>query len=302
MLRSVAGRRSLARLQQRRRSGTSAEVAPDLLVSASLGWSADATPPTSQQQLVAALQAKELLDEPVAADIFLALDRAAFVARAHRARAYEDRPLPLNSEGAVISAPSAHARALQLAAQFLQERQQRSAMAAAPSAVRILDVGCGSGYQSAALALLAHSAAAGSSTLGVDVSPQLVERARSSVRGAAVQMASAAALSGRLGFGEWAEQLTSAAFLRFGAADALTGDGSLGEILNREENLKENLKDTNRNHLRFDLRFDLIVCGAAALEPPPGDIMGRVFLFSVGEPGACDGCVTRGRFGKEHLR
>jgi len=216
-------------------------VPPDLLVAASMGYAA--APATSQNGLAQELRRRTLLRHPAAFDVFASLDRAAFVPADARASAYEDRPLPIGSR-AVISAPSSHARLLDLAADFIAGRA--SAEGGAAGVKRVLDVGSGSGYLTAGLALLCHAHGEGTAAVGIDVHPDLVSASRSSIRAAGVDMMSRSALVGDLVRGEWAQRLLAPGpALRMMAADALSPT-ELGQLE----------------------PFDLIVCGGAAEAPP----------------------------------
>src|ERR1043165_4566146 len=90
--------------------------------------------------------------------------RHRFVPEALRHRAYEDVPLPIGA-GQTISQPYVHARTLEL----LQ----------LSSKDRVLEVGAGSGYQTALLAELA------STVLAVERVPELAQAARQEIGRAA---------------------------------------------------------------------------------------------------------------------
>ena len=88
---------------------------------------------------------------------------------------YEDAPQPIG-HGQTISAPHMHAHALALLEPAI------SAAAKTKSTVRVLDVGSGSGYVTAALARLALvSGAHAVHVTGVEVIEELVEQAKLSV-------------------------------------------------------------------------------------------------------------------------
>jgi len=194
---------------------------PDLLVAASLGHAAP--PPASQQQLGQELERRGLLCHPIARQVFAALDRASFTSADARQYAYEDRPLPIGC-GAVISAPSSHARLLDLAADFVS-RRAGAGTAERDDVFRVLDVGSGSGYLSAALALVCHTHWQNTEVVGMDVQPDLVGASRASIRAAGVDMMSRAALIGDLVRGEWAQRLiTPGASLRMITADGLASN------------------------------------------------------------------------------
>jgi len=209
-----------------------------MLVSASMGHGA--APASSQQELVRSLQARQLLPSQLAADVMASLDRAAFVPAECRDAAYEDRPLPIGA-GAVISAPSAHARALDLAAEYVTQRCDDDPECAFH--LRMLDVGSGSGYLTAALALLANAAAGSGEAVGLEGSAELVQASRGAARAAALQMASTAAFRGDLVRGEWAQRLLEARSLRYVVGDALAPPPLP--------------------------TADFILCGGAAEAPPP---------------------------------
>ncbi len=231
------------------------DLPPDLLVAASLGYADE--PAQSQTQLAEQLRARGLFrHQPAALEAFCVLDRAPFAPRradgargtaADELAAYRDEPLAIGC-AAHMSAPSAHARLLELAAEFLAP----AAGGATPrAAVRLLDVGSGAGYLTAGLALVAHLSTEGASVaaVGVDSEAALVDRARASVRAAGLRLASQSALDGQLDRGSLAERLLagpSEGFLRFVCADAL-----------REEDVSPLGP------------FDLIVCGGGVVEEPP---------------------------------
>lgn len=88
-------------------------------------------------------------------------DRMAFVPEGQEANAYDDNPVPL-MPGATVSQPYIVA----LMTDLLRVGPDH----------RVLEVGTGSGYQAAVLALLAHE------VYGVEVQPELVEYARQRLR------------------------------------------------------------------------------------------------------------------------
>jgi protein-L-isoaspartate(D-aspartate) O-methyltransferase len=106
-----------------------------------------------QASLVDALARNGLVSAPAAERALRRVDRAVFCANG--ARPYEDAPQRTVFSGATISAPHMHAQCLGLLAACVSR-----AAAADGRRVSILDVGCGTGYLLAALAHLAHEAAA----------------------------------------------------------------------------------------------------------------------------------------------
>lgn len=90
-------------------------------------------------------------------DAFRSVDRAAFVPEEQRARAYDDRPLPIG-EGQTISQPY-------MVARMTAELHLRGGQ-------RVLEIGTGSGYQTAILAHL------GCDIYTIEFSPVLARRAR----------------------------------------------------------------------------------------------------------------------------
>jgi protein-L-isoaspartate(D-aspartate) O-methyltransferase len=196
------------------------------------------------------LRRRTLLVQPAALQVFSWLDRAAFLPPDVRAAAYEDTPVPIGS-GAVISAPSSHARLLDLAADYVSQRTTNHTGTDAKGMMRVLDVGSGSGYLTTGLSLVCHASGVNSTTVGVDVHPALVSASRASIRAAGIDMMSRAALVGDIIRGEWAQRLLAPGpGLRMMAADALSPT-ELIQQLNQQE------------------PFDLIVCGGAADAPPP---------------------------------
>lgn len=105
---------------------------------------------------------------PAARDAMLAVDRRYFCPRTP----YVDAPQSISAE-ATISAPHMHAHALALAHGCVEGRIKRGLSV---SSLRILDVGSGSGYLTAALAALFPNARC--PIIGIDADPNLVAQAR----------------------------------------------------------------------------------------------------------------------------
>lgn len=91
---------------------------------------------------------------------FRNIDRKDFVPEKFAGKAYEDRPLPLET-GATISAPSMVAVATELL-----EAQETD---------RVLEIGSGSGYQAAILAELSAE------VVGIEILKQLADRSRENI-------------------------------------------------------------------------------------------------------------------------
>jgi protein-L-isoaspartate(D-aspartate) O-methyltransferase len=119
---------------------------------------------TSQDDLVDYLIRSRLVKSERVAAALREVDRGKYVnpAFATLTEAYADHPLALG-EGQTISAPHMHAICLELLEPHLQ-----------PGA-RVLDVGAGSGYLTAAMAKLVQP---NGSVLGVEKVPELVEHAK----------------------------------------------------------------------------------------------------------------------------
>ncbi|MGQ0703799.1 MAG: protein-L-isoaspartate(D-aspartate) O-methyltransferase [Gemmatimonadales bacterium] len=129
-------------------------------------------------QLVEALREKGIRDLRVLHAI-ATVPRHLFVPDELRHRAYEDAPLPIGS-GQTISQPYVHARSLELL-----ELTGRD---------RVLEVGAGSGYQTALLAALA------STVLAVERVRELAQRARRTLEAAGVTNATVVIGDGTLGW------------------------------------------------------------------------------------------------------
>jgi protein-L-isoaspartate(D-aspartate) O-methyltransferase len=111
--------------------------------------------------LAGALRREGIGDERVLAAI-ARLPRAAFVPEALRAAAEDDRPLPIG-HGQTISQPFVVA--------YMTERLRLA------GAERVLEIGTGSGYQTALLALLAEE------VFSIEIVPALADRAREVIVG-----------------------------------------------------------------------------------------------------------------------
>jgi len=133
-------------------------------------------------QLVETLREKGIRDLGVLHAI-ATVPRHPFVAEALRHRAYEDVPLPIGL-GQTISQPYVHARSLEL----LKLK----------GTDRVLEVGAGSGYQTALLAALA------STVLAVERVPDLAQGARDALEAAGVRNATVVVGDGTLGWRAYA--------------------------------------------------------------------------------------------------
>ena len=129
-------------------------------------------------QLVAELQAKGIRDLAVLRAI-AQVPRHLFVPESVRHRAYEDSPLPI-AAGQTISQPWVQARSLELAR--LRGRE------------RVLEIGTGSGYQTALLAQLADQ------VFSVERIPALAQTAKAALAAAGVSNVSVMVGDGSLGW------------------------------------------------------------------------------------------------------
>lgn len=129
-------------------------------------------------QLVGILQDKGIRDLAVLRAVSM-VPRHLFVPEAVRHRAYEDSALPIGG-GQTISQPYVQARYLE--ALRLTGRE------------RVLEVGCGSGYQTALIALLADT------VFGVERLPALAASARASLVEAGIRNATVLLGDGTLGW------------------------------------------------------------------------------------------------------
>ena len=135
-----------------------------------------------RSQLVATLQAKGIRDLAVLRAVSL-VPRHLFVSESLRHRAYEDSALPIGG-GQTISQPWVQARSLELAALTGKER--------------VLEIGTGSGYQTA---LLCHLAA---QVFSVERLPSLGQSARRTLELAGVRNVSVMVGDGTLGWRPYA--------------------------------------------------------------------------------------------------
>lgn len=133
-------------------------------------------------QLVAELQAKGIRDLAVLRAISQ-VPRHLFVPESVRHRAYEDSALPI-SAGQTISQPWVQARSLELARLTGRER--------------VLEIGTGSGYQTALLALLAEQ------VFSVERIPALAQSARAALERAGIRHVNIMVGDGSLGWRPYA--------------------------------------------------------------------------------------------------
>jgi protein-L-isoaspartate(D-aspartate) O-methyltransferase len=135
-----------------------------------------------RRRLVDTLRASGIADEAVLR-AFDEVPRHLFVPSGVRHRAYEDAALPIGS-GQTISQPSIHARYLSL----LQLRGEE----------RVLEIGTGSGYQTALLARLSAQ------VFSVERIPALLDRAREILQALGIRNVSFLLGDGTLGWREYA--------------------------------------------------------------------------------------------------
>jgi protein-L-isoaspartate(D-aspartate) O-methyltransferase len=135
-----------------------------------------------RNQLVAELQAKGIRDLPVL-QAFAQVPRHLFVPESLRHRAYEDSALPI-AAGQTISQPWVQARSLELARLTGRER--------------VLEVGTGSGYQTALLAQLADQ------VFSVERLSTLAQSARAALAQAGVRHVTILVGDGTLGWRPYA--------------------------------------------------------------------------------------------------
>lgn len=115
-----------------------------------MAWHCSAT---TNAGMVAALQREGLIKTPEVADVMRRVDRGFFVRNADEA--YLDQPLPIGY-GVTISAPHMHAIMLELVSGSVLNSQRHDRGYRKP--LRLLDIGSGSGYMTAAFAALCEAA------------------------------------------------------------------------------------------------------------------------------------------------
>ena len=135
-----------------------------------------------RRRLIETLRANGISD-PAVLRAFDEVPRHLFVPSGVRHRAYEDAPLPIGS-GQTISQPSIHARYLQLLQLTGQER--------------VLEVGTGSGFQTALLARLAAQ------VFSIERVPALFTRARELLQQLDIRNVSLLLGDGTVGWREYA--------------------------------------------------------------------------------------------------
>jgi protein-L-isoaspartate(D-aspartate) O-methyltransferase len=119
-----------------------------------LGLLATTTTAESQEELVNSLLKNRVMEAPAVAKVMKKLDRKNFIPQEARNKAsivYSDAPQAIG-QLATISAPYAHALTLQLLYNQLLKLKENHKNT--QKAVKILDIGSGSGYLTACLALL----------------------------------------------------------------------------------------------------------------------------------------------------
>lgn len=139
-------------------------------------------PTGSPESLVRAIRDEGIIDERVV-DAFRRVDRAGFVPKAERARAYEDRPLPI-AHRQVTTQPSLIAKMVEGLHLTGEER--------------VLEVGTGLGFQTAILAVLARE------VVSVERFADLAERARANLRSAGIEGVTTLVADGTMGVPEHA--------------------------------------------------------------------------------------------------
>ncbi|EQC39267.1 hypothetical protein SDRG_03471 [Saprolegnia diclina VS20] len=138
-------------------------MSDDLLISMNMGHSIGGT---SQASLVESLVKAGVLTTPRVQDVFRKLDRGDFTLHPSPPEdTYANRPLKIGTI-ATISTPQQHAQVIELLEPHLQPGHAA------------IDVGCGSGYLTAAMALLVGDSG---HVTGVDIVPSLLELSQRNV-------------------------------------------------------------------------------------------------------------------------
>ncbi|EGZ14002.1 hypothetical protein PHYSODRAFT_256100 [Phytophthora sojae] len=137
---------------------------------------------STNEGLVQNLQKEGIVRSDAVFDAMKRTDRALFVPRAVQDEAYQDSPCPIGFNQ-TISAPHMHAHVLELA----------HATFAGVLKPRVLDVGAGSGYLTAALARLVDDA--DGRVFGLELLPALAQSARKNVLNAAPDLMKSGVLS-----------------------------------------------------------------------------------------------------------
>ena len=123
----------------------------------------------SMQSLVQLLESQEAITSDSVREAFLAVDRADFVREDYVEDAYRNHPLPIGHDQ-TISQP------LTVAIMLEKLDVQRG--------MKVLDVGCGSGWTTA---LLAHMVGSEGTVVGVERIPDLVSFARNNLAAASIE-------------------------------------------------------------------------------------------------------------------
>ncbi|MGH7560511.1 MAG: protein-L-isoaspartate(D-aspartate) O-methyltransferase [Gemmatimonadales bacterium] len=195
-----------------------------------------------RQQLVEALREKGIRDLAVLHAV-ATVPRHRFVPESVRHRAYEDVALPIGA-GQTISQPYVQARSIELLRLTGRDR--------------VLEVGAGSGYQTALLAAVA------STVLAVERVPALAESARHALEGSGVRNATVVVGDGTLGWRAFAPYdaiLVAAAspMIPTPLVEQLTDGGRLvlplGDEAGQTLTLVEKQGDRIRTFTATDVRF-----------------------------------------------
>lgn len=139
-----------------------------------MAWSCSAN---TNEKLVLALHREMLAKSESVVRAMRAVDRGLFLPTDAAPFAYEDRPLPIGYN-VTISAPHMHAMMLELMVPYVRPKVKGQLL-------RVLDIGSGSGYLTAALAAMCEAEAAAAAgperlhwqVIGVEHVPKLKERA-----------------------------------------------------------------------------------------------------------------------------
>lgn len=128
------------------------------------------------------LSSANIVSSPTVREALLRVDRANYTG--DRSGAYNDNPLPIG-HGQTISAPHMHAHALEeILPSLVAASQQRPT-----GQLNILDVGCGSGYLTAAFGRMVDKGSKGpiaplikGKVWGIDVFPELVDFTKENIK------------------------------------------------------------------------------------------------------------------------